>query len=83
MLEIKIQLIPYGLSEAKSFWIGEIWNDATGTNSLGNYKFRIYKKNSIKTIWKGGEIKNFQRKNWSIWYLLYLCLKTVYGENND
>jgi hypothetical protein len=80
MLVIKIQLIPFGSLPAKSFWLAEIWNDATGSHSIGNYKFRFYRKNSTTTVWKGGEIKDFQRLRWSVWYLLYLCLKTIYGD---
>lgn len=79
MLKIKIELIPFGVLPAKSFWQAEIWNDGTSeTRSIGNYLFRIYRKNSISKLWKGGEIKNFQRLNWSVWYLLYLCLKEIY-----
>jgi len=80
MLKITIELNQYGLGKVTSFWLMEIWNDLSGTKSLGNYKFRIYNKNSTNITWKGGEIKNFQRLRWSTWYLLYLCLKEIYGD---
>jgi len=83
VLKVKIELHPFGMQSIKSFWLADILNDATGSKSIGNYLFRIYKKNSLSKVWKGGEIKNFQRLNWSVWYLLYLCLKTIYEESNE
>ncbi len=79
MIKIKIELLPFGFPPAKETWEMEIWNDVTGTKSLGNYQFKIFEKNSDKKIWKGGSVKNFQRLRWSVWYLLYLCLDQIYG----
>ncbi len=83
MLRIRIDLLPFGLTSVpKDTWIMEIANDGTSTDkSIGNYIFKIFIKNSNDRLLKGGEIKNFQRKRWSVWYLLYLCLHKVYGEN--
>ena len=78
MIKVTLELIPFGLGKVKSYWIADIWNDASGSKSLGNYEFKIYEKNSTFKIWKQGEVKNFQRLRWSVWYLLYLCLKTIY-----
>ena len=78
MLRIKIELDQFGSGKIKSFWLMELWNDLTGSKSIGNYKFKIYNKNSKEKIWKGGEVKNFQRLRWSPWYLLYLCLDQIY-----
>ena len=78
MLKIKIELLPFGFSPAKTTWIAEISNDATGSRGLGNYHFKIFEKNSESKIWKGGSVKNFQRLRWSVWYLLYLCLDQIY-----
>lgn len=83
MIKIKIELLPFGFSPAKEIWEMEIWNDITGTKSLGNYQFKIFEKNSDKKIWKGGSVKNFQRLRWSVWYLLYLCLDQIYGYGSD
>lgn len=81
MIKVTIELLPLGFKPAKDTWIAEIWNDATGTKSLGNYQFKIFEKNSEKSIWRGGSIKNFQRLRWSVWYLLYLCLDEIYGRD--
>ena len=81
MLKIKIELIPFGFLPVKTTWIAEIWNDTTGSKSLGNYQFKIFEKNSESKIWKIGSIKNFQRLRWSVWYLLYLCLDQIYGRD--
>ena len=79
MIRIKIELIPLGLKPAIQTWTADIANDGTGTRTCGNYKFRIYQKNSTEKVWKGGEIRDFQRLRWSVWYLVYLCLKQIYS----
>ena len=78
MLKIKIDLVPFGTLPVENSWNMDIWNDGSGNHSIGNYKFKIFRKNSTETVWKGGEIKDFQRLRWSVWYLLYLCLKQIY-----
>lgn len=78
MLKVKIELVPFGVLPVKNTWNMDIWNDASGNRSIGNYKFKIFNKNSSESVWKGGEIKDFQRLRWSVWYLLYLCLKKIY-----
>jgi hypothetical protein len=78
MLKLKMNLVPFGLLPVKDSWTFDIWNDGTGNVSIGNYKFKIYKKNSDNSEWKTGEIKNFQRLKFSAWYLVYLCLKQIY-----
>ena len=78
MLKIKIDLVPLGIFKSSSSWQAEICNDGSGTHSIGNYYFNIFQKNSDKIVWKSGEVKNFQRKKWSVWYLIYLCLKEIY-----
>ena len=75
---MKIELIPFGKFPVSNTWEADIWNDGTGDKGIGNYLFRIYEKNSTKTIWKTGAIKQFKRLQWGVWYLLYLCLKTIY-----
>lgn len=80
MLRIRIELIPFGTLPVKNSWEAHIWNDTTGSRQIGNYLFKIFRKNSTQTIWKGGEIKDFKREQWSVWYLLYLCLDKIYGE---
>ena len=83
MLRIKIELLPWGTKPSFETWEMNIWNDASGTKQIGNYRFKIFKKNSSETVWKGGEIKNFKRLQWSMWYLLYLCLHNIYGGQNE
>lgn len=80
MLRIKIELDQFGSGNIITFWMMDVWNDLSGTKFLGNYKFRIYNKNSTNILWKRGEIKGFRRLKWSPWYLLYLCLKQIYDE---
>jgi hypothetical protein len=78
MLTIRIELKSFGIFKSKRFWYAEIENDATGTETRGNYRFRLYEKNSETAVWRGGEIRGFPRKTHSAFYLLYLCLKQIY-----
>lgn len=83
MIRVKIELDQFGSGNVISFWAMDIWNNLSGNKQVGNYYFKIYKKNSRETVWKDGEVKNFKRLRWSVWYLLYLCLKTIYGDNHE
>jgi hypothetical protein len=67
-----------GTQPPKETWTADIWNDLSGSETIGNYLFKIYEKNSTEKIWKGGSVKGFKRKQWSVWYLLYLVLKQIY-----
>jgi hypothetical protein len=82
MLKIRIELVRYGIIKTRDFWCVDLWNDGTGNLSLGNYCFNIFRKNSTRSVWKSGEIKNFQRKKKNVWYLLYLCLKQVFEDED-
>ena len=81
MIKVTVEIIPLGLLEVKDKWVMHIWNTGTGTKSIGNYFFKIFRKNTKKEeVWKGGEVNGFHRLRHSVFYLLYLCLKKVYGE---
>ena len=79
MLRIVIDLIPLGFGEPLEIGNMEVWNDATGSKTIGNYGFRIFKKNSNVVI-KSGHVSRYKRKAWSVWYLIYLCLHEVYKD---
>lgn len=81
MLKVTIALHPGGSPTISKTWIMHIWNDGTGNNSIGNYLFKIFRRNT-NTVVHGGEVKGFQRLRWSPFYLLYLCLKSVYDDKN-
>jgi hypothetical protein len=53
----------------------EIWNDATGTPTRGNYRFRIFGKRG-KLIAEG-ELKDFPRRSYTSVELLKRCLNSV------
>lgn len=82
MIVVKVELWPFG-SESRKRILGEahIINDATGSKTKGNYKFKLFKKNK-HGIWKTGEIKNFPRLRRNGYDLLYLCLKQIVGDRN-
>lgn len=77
MIKITIELVSaIHPSRSKVLGVAKITNDGTGSNTKGNYKYEFSKSGkSIKQIWKSGEIKNFNRKRFLGWDLLYLCLK--------
>jgi len=59
MLKITVELFPFGEESLKrTLLVGRIWNDATGTPVVGNYKYTF--TNSEKKIFNG-EVKNYDR----------------------
>jgi hypothetical protein len=62
MLEIKIDLIPFGyIPKTKQIGLIKIWNDGRGTSELGDYGYEIIHENG--DIIRAGEYKGFKRKD--------------------
>lgn len=77
MIKITIELYRFGNpSDKKTLATATIANDCTGTQSRGNYTYKLAKASG--KLWKSGKIKGFSRKSRSVWRLLYLILKDVY-----
>lgn len=76
MLRITIDLLPNGSeNDAEKLGVIEIWNDGTGTEEIGNYRYRICKKMK-QPIWIYNTVQGHIRDD-SAWHLLFLCLKNV------
>ncbi len=81
MLVIKIELWPRGYEENKvELHRAKLWNDATGTKSIGNYKAEFYGKDG--RLYKKSELKGFKRLTTGAWKLLYLMLKNCFEKEN-
>ena len=59
-----------------------ISNDGTGNITKGNYNIQVYKGESNRCCRKG-RVENYLRKGKTFWYLLYLSLKSIYGEKDQ
>ena len=82
MLRITVELLPGGdATNPEILGIGYIINDATGTNSIGNYRVAFSEKGA-KRWWKKGKVTSFPRLRLNAWDLLYRSLKSVVGERN-
>lgn len=81
MIRITIEILPFGFEDNKRT-VGsmEIYNDATGTATRGNYVFKFFDKLGRKRF--NGEIKDFPRKQLTAWDLLFRILKITVGERN-
>jgi len=80
MIRITIELIPPLVAGLKGKEIAraEIVNDGTsGIRERGNYRYVLWGKRV--TLWRMGELKNFPRKSYNVWRLLYLILKEVFS----
>ena len=75
MLKIPIQLYFGGFGPPEELARVIIWNDATGTKEIGNYRYEISHKGELLGQ---GEIKNFPRLEETSVRLLYLILKDYY-----
>lgn len=81
MIRITIEILPFGFEDNKRT-VGsmEIYNDATGTATRGNYVFKLFDKLGRKRF--TGEIKDFPRKQLTTWDLLFRILKMIVGYRN-
>ena len=78
MLVIKIELWPGGYErEAKEIGRAYLWNDGTGTETVGNYKGKILRKGSQTKVWREGRVLNFPRKRLKAWDLLKRFLNDI------
>ena len=76
MLVVKIELWPGGHeSRKKTLGTGYIVNTGKGTLTRGEYKFIL--KDKADKLWRHGEVKNFARKRWLAWDLLFLGLREI------
>lgn len=76
MIRITVELIPPLISGMKGKEIAraEIVNEGTsGTQQRGDYRFALWGKRT--TVWRTGTIKNFPRKSYNVWLLLFEVLK--------
>lgn len=83
MIRVTIELVKHG-DETQTSHLGtiEIWNDATGTPTRGNYKFLLSRKGHPKSSWQAGMVKDFPRRARNSYDLLYRVLRTAVGERN-
>lgn len=81
MIRVTVELIPWGVGKPQHLGTAEIFNDATGTTTRGNYGFRLFSRN--KRLYKEGEVKDFPRKRLLAYDLLYRVLREAMGERNE
>ena len=79
MIYVKIELWPHGSPvNKKVIGIAVIANDGSGTDKRGNYS-AVFMGKTRRSI-RGITVRNFPRKSYTAWKLLYLALKQVFGE---
>lgn len=79
MIEVKINLIPFGMREReRQIGFVKIWNDGTGTLEVGNYKYEIHDDHDELIM--TGEYKGFLRQDKTIFHLMKEILNKVLVE---
>lgn len=82
MLRVTVELIPYGREEdAQILQVLEIWNDGTGSSTVGNYEFGYPDVNGHRRF--KGEVKNHPRLDVSVWNLVWKVLAQRYGKETS
>ena len=77
MLKVTIEFYPGGSEVGKSIsGTAYIANDATGTESLGNYQYVLRLKSG--KVHKRGRVRGFRRQRLNAWQLLRLVLEDAY-----
>ena len=82
VIRVTVELISAIDDHKEILGVAEIYNDATGDATKGNYGYAFSKRNSPEVVWKRGRIENFPRKRLLAWDLLYRCLKDAVSERN-
>ncbi len=82
MIRVTFELVPHGLEQfAKIIGRLEIFNDATGTSTKGNYGYCIFGRRG-QLLKKANDITNFPRKRLTVFDLVFRVLRHVYGHRN-
>ena len=80
MIKITVELWPLGSEKHKKEIASmKIWNDGTGTKSMGNYKYQ----SNLSRTWKSGSIEKFPRQRLNVWDLIFRVLYNAVGERNN
>lgn len=81
MIKVWVKMYPHG-DKCKKFTMGvlRIWNDSTGDEKVGNYKWELDHSgafyNKRKNPWKRGTVKGF-RRTLCVWTLVARALKAA------
>jgi hypothetical protein len=68
MIEIQINLIPFGIGEPKSLGKIIIGNDGTGTENIGNYNIKFFDRANRQ--FKTTRLEKWPRMKKSIWQMI-------------
>lgn len=80
MIVVTVELWPGGNKKlAEHLGTARIWNDCTGTKTMGNYQAVLSKRGMPDSTWKGGSVQGFPRKRLLAWDLLYRVLCDIVG----
>lgn len=75
MIRITVELVPRGIGTPQRIAKAEIINDGTGTLTRGNYRIRLWRKRLVP--WREFRVKNFARRQLSVWHLLADALQSL------
>jgi len=77
MIEVTVRMLPHG-NAAKARIMGRllITNTGTGTATRGNYITRLYARSNSKP-YRTGSVKNYPRKAFSVWVLIFTALARI------
>ena len=82
MIRVTVELFSAVDGHKEILGVAEIWNDATGTATSGNYGYALSQRGGSSKLWKNGFIKGFPRKRKLAWDLLFRCLKDAVEDRN-
>ena len=85
MIRVTIEKIKHGTGAPEVIGVMEIANDATGTQTRGNYNARVLRRGThycdmVKPVQRTGRVKDFPRLSYSVWRLVMRCLKSAFPE---
>lgn len=62
MLRVKIEIVPFGIESLKrDIFTGNVVNDGTGNNNIGNYEYDFVRADSVTAESISGNLNGFDR----------------------
>lgn len=79
MIRVTVDLWPHGDSaRSRTLVTADIFNDATGTPTKGNYGYRI--RDKAGNTMREGALAAFKRGQWGVWWLVAACLRMAFPD---
>ncbi len=83
MIVIKVELWPFGYEEKKRELGRMHIANVGGSATRGDYKVKVMRKGTERTVQREGEVTNYPRQSYSVWRLVQRALRSAFPEEKS